>query len=123
MLRQLEGRDLLLGLLLYGSGMRHKEVLRLRVKDVHFDTMQITVRDGKGEKDRVTMLPKAGNVDQPATLHTLRRSFAGDLLEDGDDIRTVQELLGHIDVKSMMIHTHLLNKPGLAVRNPADVMR
>ena len=58
MLRQLEGRDLLLALLLYGSGMRHKEVLRLRVKDVHFDTMQITVRDGKGEKDRVTMLPK-----------------------------------------------------------------
>ncbi len=59
MLRQLEGRDLLLALLLYGSRMRHKEVLRLRVKDVHFDTMQITVRDGKGEKDRVTMLPKA----------------------------------------------------------------
>ena len=59
MLRQMEGRDLLLALLLYGSGMRHREVLRLRAKDVHFDTLQITVRDGKGEKDRITMLPKA----------------------------------------------------------------
>jgi integron integrase len=206
LLAQLQGETLLMASLLYGSGLRLMECLHLRVKDLDFDRNQIVVRDGKGAKDRVTMLPaklkvplarhlarvkvlhqadlKAGQgrvllpgalarkypraeiswawqwvfpgstiskdprsghvgrhhrdetflqkevreavrkagLDKPASCHTLRHSFATHLLEDGYDIRTVQELLGHADVSTTMIYTHVLNRGGFGVRSPADTL-
>lgn len=199
----LEGVSLIISKLLYGSGMRLNECLSLRVKDVDFELKTITVRDGKGEKDRITVLPeklaaelithknKVGNlhkkdmqrknlevplpyalakkypnagkelawqymfpakslvynkeekkyyrvhlhpstfqkefknavrksgVSKQASPHTLRHSFATHLLQNGYDIRTVQELLGHNSVKTTMIYTHVLNR-GLSVRSPLD---
>ncbi len=204
MLGAMAGTPRLMATLLYGSGLRLIECCRLRVKDLDFARGQITVREGKGDKDRWTMLPAmlhvalreqlarardvherdlaagAGQVELPGALarkfpaaarewtwqwvfpatrtyvdrdtgqrrrhhlhetvvqkavraasratglskrltcHTFRHSFATHLLEDGHDIRTVQELLGHKDVRTTMIYTHVLGRGPSGVQSPAD---
>jgi len=200
----LNGTTRLMAELMYGSGLRLTELIGMRVKDVDCERRQIVIRAGKGDKDRVTMLPESlverlkthrerlrqrheddlalnlpsvwlpeglerkypqagkswewqwffpstnlmtdprsgvkrrhhvldatfqnairlaarkAQLDKRVTPHVLRHSFATHLLESGSDIRTVQELLGHKDVSTTQIYTHVLNRPGLAVRSPLD---
>ena len=203
-LAELEGTYRLIGLLLYGSGLRLLECLRLRVKDLDWELNQVVVRGGKGDKDRRTVFPEAvqaplaehlmrvrelhdrdlaegfgrvwlpealgrkypnaagdwlwqyvfpsakrsrdprggevrrhhahesavaraitsavrrSGIGKRATSHSFRHSFATHLLEDGYDIRTVQDLLGHASVETTMIYTHVLNKGGRGVKSPLD---
>ena len=204
LLSHLRGPVWLMASLMYGAGLRLLESAELRVKDINFDRGELTIRDGKGGKDRVTMLPaalkgplldhlkrvkaqheadvaagrgsvalpgslrakyphapwdwawqwvfpatrfyvdaasgerrrhhlhesvlqravkdaaRAAGISRPATCHSLRHSFATHLLEAGYDIRTIQELLGHRDVSTTMVYTHVLNQGGRGVRSPLD---
>jgi integron integrase len=205
--RNLTGIKRMIVMIMYGSGLRLMECLRLRIKDVDFSSNQIIVRDGKGNKDRITMLPgvikvplkehlkrvwkihqldikdgfgrvylpyalsrkypnasrewnwqyvfpaskrfrnqntgeqgrhhihetaiqksvrkamKDARIAKQASCHTFRHSFATHLLEDGYDIRTVQELLGHKDVRTTMIYTHVLKRGVRGVLSPADRLK
>ena len=125
-LEHLDGRHRLMVELLYGAGLRLNELLSLRAKDLDFELSTITVRSGKGDKDRTTLrkhVSKArvqAGITKPVHCHTFRHSFATRLLQQGYDLRTIQKLLGHSDVKTTEIYTHVLGRGAMGVISPLD---
>ena len=126
-LGRLTGVPRLVGLLLYGSGLRVLESVRLRAHDLDLTRNEVLVRAGKGNKDRRTVLPAAlkaattaAGLVKAVTPHTFWHAFATHPIEAGQDIRTVQALLGHASVETTMIYTHVLNRGGLGATSPAD---
>jgi len=135
LIEQMHGIHKTMAGLLYGSGMRLNELLSLRVKDIDFEMSTITVRSGKGDKDRTTLLPeqlksslrkaltaarRKTGINKPIKCHTFRHSFATRLLQQGYDLRTIQKLLGHSDVTTTEIYTHVLGHGAMGVISPLD---
>lgn len=118
LLSRMDGMHGLMARLMYGTGMRISECVALRVKDVDLERREIVVREGKGAKDRITMLPASLLVALRQQLARSRAIFEADR---GNDIRTIQELLGHKDVSTTMIYTHVLNRGGRGVVSPLDL--
>jgi site-specific recombinase XerD len=130
-LDRMEGEPALVARVLYGCGLRLTEALKLRVKDVDFERHVLTVRSGTERRHHLypqliqrhlKRAVSAAGIHLPVSVHTLRHSFATHLLQSGTDIRTVQELLGHSDVSTTMIYTHVLRIAAGTVASPLDAL-